>query len=198
MATHPRPFLGSRCGTAVVTGLPPQPVVVVGLGVLEHQDRRWAHIDGPYCAQSDPPAEWDDESVLDRTLASGLQPEGPSISARPDRHLRLCSGDGAELAAGAFAVRAPWPAARPTLTLLQLLLGPANATLSRLLLLGIFDPADELVAGQGRDVPPCLKCRGVADQRHAHIAWKLVHHPTGNSLAAHMGDGSGTTATGPL
>ena len=67
----------------MVTGLPPQPVVVVGLGVLEHQDRRWAHIDGPYCAQSDPPAEWDDESVLDRNLASGLQPEGPSY-----RHYR--------------------------------------------------------------------------------------------------------------
>ena len=31
------------------------------------------------------------------------------------------------LAAGALAVLAPWPAAGPALTILQLLLGPANA-----------------------------------------------------------------------
>jgi hypothetical protein len=42
---------------------------------------------------------------------------------------------------------APWPAAGPTLAFLQLLLGPANAV-SGHILLGILDPAAELVAGQ--------------------------------------------------
>jgi hypothetical protein len=51
------------------------------------------------------------------------------------------------LPAGAVAVLAPRPAAGPALALLQLLLGPPNAALSGGLLLGILDPADELVAG---------------------------------------------------
>jgi len=55
---------------------------------------------------------------------------------------------------GALAVLAPWPAAGPTLAFLQLLPGPSDAAFSGLLLLGILDPADELVAGQGRDVFP--------------------------------------------
>ncbi len=49
------------------------------------------------------------------------------------------------LPAGALAVLASRPAAGPTLAFLELLLGPANAALSRDLLLGILDPADELV-----------------------------------------------------
>src|SRR5882757_10274982 len=89
------------------------------------------------------------------------------------------------LSAGALAVRAPWPAARPTLAFLELLFGPANAAFPSHLLLGIFDPADELVAGQRRDVLPGIECRGVGDQRLAQVSWKLVHHPTGHSRAAH-------------
>src|SRR6266550_3048042 len=89
------------------------------------------------------------------------------------------------LSAGALAVPAPWPAAGPTLAFLQLLPGPANAAFSGHLLLGILDPADELVAGQRRDVLPGVECRGVGDQRLAQILWKLVHHPTGHSRAAH-------------
>jgi hypothetical protein len=58
------------------------------------------------------------------------------------------------LSTGALAVLAPWPAAGPTLAFFELLVGPADATFSGLLLLGILDPADELVAGQGRDVFP--------------------------------------------
>jgi len=50
------------------------------------------------------------------------------------------------LPAGAVAVLAPRPAAGPALAILQLLLGPANATFSGRLLPGILDPADELVA----------------------------------------------------
>src|ERR1700704_1005785 len=68
------------------------------------------------------------------------------------------------LSAGALAVPAPWPAARPTLAFLQLLPGPANAAFSGHLLLGILDPADELVSGQRRDVLPSIECRRVGDQ----------------------------------
>ena len=89
------------------------------------------------------------------------------------------------LPAGALAVLAPRPAAGPALAFLQLLLGPANAAFTRHLLLGILDPADELVAGQGRDVLPGIECRGAGDQRLAQVRGQLVHHPAGHSLAAH-------------
>jgi hypothetical protein len=89
------------------------------------------------------------------------------------------------LSAGAIAVFAPWPAAGPTLAFLQLVLGPANAAFSGRVLLGILDPANELVAGQRRDVLPSIECSGIGDQRLAQVSWKLVHHPTGHSRAAH-------------
>ena len=91
------------------------------------------------------------------------------------------------LSAGARAVPAPRPAAGPTPAFLQFLLGPANAPFSGHLLLGILDPADELVAGQRRDVLPSIECRGVGDQRLEQVRGKLVHHPTGHSVAAHRG-----------
>jgi hypothetical protein len=47
----------------------------------------------------------------------------------------------------ALAVLAPGPAAGPALAFLQLFLRSPNAALAGGLLLGIFDPADELVAG---------------------------------------------------
>ena len=90
-----------------------------------------------------------------------------------------------QLPAGALAVRATWPTAGPALAFLQLLLGPSNSALSGHLLLGILDPADELVAGQGRYVLPGIECCVVADQRLAQVRGQLVYHPTGNSLAAH-------------
>jgi hypothetical protein len=54
---------------------------------------------------------------------------------------------GLRLPARALAVFAPRPAARPSLAFLKLLLGPPDAALAGLLLLGLLDPADELVAG---------------------------------------------------
>ena len=78
-----------------------------------------------------------------------------------------------------------WPAARATLTFLQFLLGSANATVSGDLLLGVLDPADELVAGQGRDVVPGVTCRGVGDERLAQVAGQFVHYATGQSGAPH-------------
>ncbi len=80
---------------------------------------------------------------------------------------------------------APRPTARPAKAILQLLLSPANTAFSGHLLLGILDPADELVAGERRDVLPGMECRGVADQRTAQIPWKLVDHAARHALAAH-------------
>jgi hypothetical protein len=90
-------------------------------------------------------------------------------------------------------VAASWPAAGPTLTFLQLLLGPAYATFSSLLLLGILDPADELVASQWRDVLPGIKCLGVADERLAQVGWKLVHDPARHLRTTHDRRVSGCT-----
>src|SRR5581483_4708654 len=77
------------------------------------------------------------------------------------------------------------PAAGPAHAVLQLLLRAPNATLPGLVLLGILDPADELVARQRRDVLPRVERLAVADQRHAQIRRKLVHHSAGHALAAH-------------
>jgi hypothetical protein len=105
----------------------------------------------------------------------------PAAQARIRRDGYSC----AHLLASAFAVAAPRPAARSTLALLKLLLGPANAALSGHLLLGILDPADELVAGQRRDVLPGIERLWVGDQSFAQVFRKLVHHPTGHSSAVH-------------
>ena len=78
----------------------------------------------------------------------------------------------------------------PTLTFLQLLLRPADTAFSGHLLLGILDPADELVTRQRRDVVPGRECRGVGDQRLAQVSWKPVHHATEHSRATHSGHGS--------
>jgi hypothetical protein len=83
-------------------------------------------------------------------------------------------------------MRAAWPAARPTLAFLELLLGSTNAALSSRLLLGVLHPADELVAREGRDVPPGIERRAVGDQRLAQVSRKLVNDPTGHSRAAHQ------------
>jgi hypothetical protein len=95
--------------------------------------------------------------------------------------------DAPTLSASALAVPAPRPAAGPTLTFLQLLLGPENAAFSGHLLLGILDPADELVAGKRCDVLPGFECSGVGDQRLEQVRGKLVHHPTGHSVTTHGG-----------
>ena len=89
------------------------------------------------------------------------------------------------LSASALAVFAPRPAAGPTLAFLELFLGSANSALSGHLLLGTLDPADELIAGQRRDVRPRIECRGVGDQRLAEVYRKLVHRPTWHPRAAH-------------
>src|SRR3712207_2232857 len=70
----------------------------------------------------------------------------------------------AALAAVALAVLAAGPAAGPAHAVLELLARPLDAALAGLLLLGVLDPADELVARQRRDVVPGVECRGARRQ----------------------------------
>ena len=72
------------------------------------------------------------------------------------------------------------------MAILELLLGPANAALSGHALLGILDPADELVASHRRNVVPSIERGRIGDQRLAEIFGKLVYHPAGQ-LGAHRG-----------
>src|SRR5947208_6880785 len=109
----------------------------------------------------------------------------PQLCRRTSTPSRRLGAPSRLLSTGALAVPAPRPAAGPTLAFLQLLLGPANAAFSGHFLLGILNPADELVSGQRRDVLPSIECRRVGDQRLAQVCGKLVHHATGHSLAAH-------------
>ncbi len=85
----------------------------------------------------------------------------------------------------ALAVLAPGPAAGTALAFLELLLGAPNAPLSGGFLLGVLDPADELVAGQGSDVLPGIECRCVRDQRLTEVRRQLMYDPTGHALATH-------------
>src|SRR4051794_18732809 len=110
---------------------------------------------------------------------------------RPDSRYLCIAGERSEgrfysgLLAGALAVCAPGPAAGSTLAFFELLLGPANTARPGRLLLGILDPADELVAGQRRDVLPRIEYRAIGDERLAQVSGKLVHPPTGHSHVAH-------------
>src|SRR5277367_2109860 len=93
---------------------------------------------------------------------------------------------------------APRPATRSALALFELLLGAANAALSGGLLLGVLDPADELVARQGGDVLPGSECSGVGDQRPAQVCGQPVHYPAGYQLATHGASVIGLSSdTGP-
>ena len=80
------------------------------------------------------------------------------------------------LAAGAFAVPAPWPTAGSALAFLELLLGPTNTPRSGHLLFGILDPTDDLVPVQRRDVHPGIECCGIVDEGFVGLAawmWRI-------------------------
>src|SRR6478735_114999 len=108
-----------------------------------------------------------------------------AASAMRSRDVIAVIGASCPLLAGALTVLAPGPAAGPALALLQFFLGAADASCAGRVLLGIFDPADELVARQRRDVLPRIECGGIVDQGAAQVGRQLVHHPTRHSLAAH-------------
>jgi len=78
--------------------------------------------------------------------------------------------------AGALAVLAAGPAAGAAHAFFELFLGATDAAVSRGLLLGVFDPADELVAGERGDVLPRRERGRILEQRGAQIAWKRVHY----------------------
>ena len=78
------------------------------------------------------------------------------------------------------------PAAGPAHAFLQLFLSPANASFPRLVLFRVLDPADELVAGEWRDVVPHIESRRVGDQRLTQVGRKLVYHPAPHLPTAHQ------------
>src|SRR3954453_19940832 len=95
----------------------------------------------------------------------------------------------------ALAVVAARPTARATLAFLQFVLRPPDPPLPSGLLLRILDPADELVAGQRRYVPPGFEGRRVGDQRLAQICGERVNDPARHALtAAHAGSVAGARA----
>jgi hypothetical protein len=93
-------------------------------------------------------------------------------------------------AAVALPVLAAGPAARPPLAFFELLLRPADPAFPRHLLLGVLDPADELVASERRDVPPRVQRNPVRTQRQAEILGQRVDHPTRHVCVAHPPDGT--------
>src|SRR6185312_9555754 len=100
------------------------------------------------------------------------------------------------------AVLAARPAARSAHAFLQFFLGSPDAAFARFLLLGVFDPADELVARQRRDVLPRRERGGVADQCGSQVRGQLVHDAARHSLAAHevrvAADGSSVPLSPPI
>jgi len=82
-------------------------------------------------------------------------------------------------------VFAAGPTARPALTFFELLLGAADAALARLVLLRIFDPTDELVACDGRDVHPRGERWRIPDEGLAEIGGELVDDASGDALCGH-------------
>jgi hypothetical protein len=117
--------------------------------------------------------------------ASIVSTSGGLVGSPPTGGILLVAGGVRLLTAGALAVRTPWPAAGPALALLQLFLRPAYAAVSSGFLLGLFDPADELVAGQGGDVPPGVECRRVGDQRLAQVTRQPVDDSARDARGAH-------------
>ena len=106
---------------------------------------------------------------------------------RPGAPIARLSLESVQLAlfAGSLAVPAPWPAARPAFAFVELFACPLNAAFARSRLLGVLDPADELVARQRRDVPPGIERSRVGDERLAQIYGQFMHHPTWHVLDAH-------------
>ncbi len=86
----------------------------------------------------------------------------------------------------AFPMATPGPAAGPTPTLFQLFSCPSDTTRSRHVLLGVLDPADELVSGKRSDVLPGVERSRACDERLAKVCGDRVHHSTGYSPIGHV------------
>jgi hypothetical protein len=75
----------------------------------------------------------------------------------------------------AISVGASRPAAWAPHALLELLASPSDSTLSSGIFLCIFNPADELVTSERRDVAPGLEGCNIGDQLETEVSWKLVN-----------------------
>ena len=106
---------------------------------------------------------------------------------------RCASAGSLDLPTVAFPVRASRPTARSAFPFLKLLLSPSDAPLAGRGLLRIFDPADELVASQRRDVLPSRQRRHVSHQRGTQIGRKLMDHATRHCQSNHTPIVSGRT-----
>ena len=82
-------------------------------------------------------------------------------------------------------MRAARPTAGSTLSFFKLLLGSSDAAVAGRRLFRVFDPADELVAGQRRDVVPGLKCGRVTYERGTQVGRKLMDYTAGHCHSDH-------------
>lgn len=80
---------------------------------------------------------------------------------------------------------ATWPAAGAALAFGQIHLGPLDSPLPGLAELGVFDPADPLVACEWGDAMPGSQCSGICAQRLAQILWNCVDRTAGDLQFAH-------------
>ena len=85
----------------------------------------------------------------------------------------------------ALTMGAPRPAAGSTHAIEKFLLRPSNTAFSGCWLLGILDPADELIPGKRGDVFPCLKSHRISDKGAVQVGWQSMGHPTGDSDPEH-------------
>jgi hypothetical protein len=95
------------------------------------------------------------------------------------------------LAAGTLPMLTAGPTTGSAHAVLELFLSSADTSFSGFLLLGIIDPADELVAGQRCDVLPGVECGGIGGKRLAQVDREFVYHPTGYSGGAHRSEFTG-------
>jgi hypothetical protein len=102
-------------------------------------------------------------------VTSRLRRQGRAHLARATRILP--GQNNILLPAGAVAVRAARPTTGAALAFLKLFSRAADAALPGGLLLGVLDPADELVARERRNVVPGVECRGAGRQCLAQVCW---------------------------
>ena len=90
------------------------------------------------------------------------------------------------LMAVTLAVFAARPATRSTLTFVKFLNRSANTTSPCRRLLGVFNPTDELIASEARDVAPRLKCGWMLQQGRAQVLRQLMHRTTLDPRRTHV------------
>lgn len=97
--------------------------------------------------------------------ATALSPlEAGEVRVGPVARRGLLRRDWVVLVSGAFAMLTARPATGAPLTFFKLFFGASNATGASGFLLRVFDPANELVSSERRNVVPRLQCRRVRAQ----------------------------------